>query len=90
MNAEQREWTERRTRAIATKAGLPVPDAIEHHESSIVLLWYDLKLAVEVDEIPDGPPPPFDPEDLDLPRSARGRAGDEEPDDGEQETYPPF
>jgi hypothetical protein len=90
MNAEQREWTERRTRAIATEAGLPMPDEVEHHESSIVLLWHDLKLAVEIDEIPDGPPPPFDPYDLDLPRREDGSASDEEPEDAEQETYPPF
>jgi hypothetical protein len=54
-------------RAIVARAGLPEPDRVEHREASIVLFWDDQKVAVEIDEIPAGPPPPFDPCDLDLP-----------------------
>jgi hypothetical protein len=78
VTVDQRDWTERRTRAIAAEAGLPEPDEVEHRDSSIVLLWHELKLAVEVDEIPGGPPPPFDPCDL------------SQPDDGAADTCPPF
>jgi hypothetical protein len=66
MAMDQREWTERRMRAILTEAGLPQPDDVEYGEASIWLRWHEQKLVVEIDEIPDGPPPAFDPYDLDL------------------------
>jgi hypothetical protein len=65
-------------RAILAEANLPEPDEVEHEGSSIWLRWYEQKLAVEIADIPDGPPPPFDPCDLEKP------LGDE------PETDPPF
>jgi hypothetical protein len=78
MTSDQHEWTERRMRAILFEAGLPAPDEVEYDESSIWLRWHEQKLAVEIADIPAGPPPPFDPYDL------------ERPFGGEPETYPPF
>ena len=52
MSADERQATEVRTVEIARRAGLPEPDEVEYRETSIVLLWHDLKLAVMVDEIP--------------------------------------
>jgi hypothetical protein len=79
MPLDQRDWTERRMRAIIADAGLPEPDEVEHHESSILLLWHEPKLAIEIDEIPAGPPPAIDPCDLEA-----------EIDVGLPEAYPPF
>ena len=39
-------------RELVREAGLTEPDEVEYRDTSIVLLWHEEKLAVEIDEIP--------------------------------------
>jgi hypothetical protein len=43
------EEAERRMRQLLADAGLPLPDEVQHGETSIRLLWHDRKVAVVVE-----------------------------------------
>jgi hypothetical protein len=40
---------ERGLRELLPGTGLPQPDEVEYHETSVVFLWHEIKLAVVVD-----------------------------------------
>lgn len=40
-------------REILEEAGLPEPDEVRYGDGEIVLRWYEQKLEVVIDEIPD-------------------------------------
>jgi hypothetical protein len=48
------EAAEQAMRELLPSAGLPPPDDVEYEEASVVMLWYETKLAVVID-LEDGP-----------------------------------
>jgi hypothetical protein len=47
---------EARFRQLIEDAGLAPPDAVEHEEAAVVLIWHEQKLAVVIDLDEDGEP----------------------------------
>jgi hypothetical protein len=53
MSGDPRETAEARMREILAEAGLREPDEVRYGDGEIVLRWYEERLEVVVDEIPD-------------------------------------
>ena len=53
MSGDPRATAEARMREILAEAGLPEPDEVEYRDGEIALRWYEQKLEVVVDGIPD-------------------------------------